>query len=198
MIPVIAIASIIGGGKTSLARSICRKLPDATAIHFDSYEKATGRSFEDIRRWMQDGADFNQLQCPGLVEALEELKSGRPVVDPLTGRHIPPGDRIIFEMPLGREHKQTKGFIDLLVWIDIPRDIALARKLIQHSGACPPSEFSGWIRGYLETYLSGLRELMEIQKQRVSPDADIVIDGTEGLEAMTQKAVSQILKKISG
>ena len=49
---VVGIASIPGGGKTSLTNTLTRTLSNSTAIHLDDYENITSKSVGDITKWM--------------------------------------------------------------------------------------------------------------------------------------------------
>ncbi|MEW6664099.1 MAG: hypothetical protein AB1512_02610 [Thermodesulfobacteriota bacterium] len=200
---VIAVAAAIGAGKTSLVRAIADRLVHATTIHYDCYERATEKPAHDMVQWLRNGADFDDLLVPNLAEDLQKLRNGRAVVEPMTNREIPPEKYIIFEMPLGREHKGTAGYIDLLIWVETPLDIALARKLKEFTGpvtrTCSPEmhrDCLGWLDRYLDNYLGFLREVLLIQKGRVSVNADIVLDGQGDLDTLAQAAAEEIMRRM--
>ena len=202
MAHIIAVASIIGGGKTSFVKAIAERLKDATTIHYDHYERATEESANSLIKWMRNGADFNDFVIPGLPEDLEKLKRGGSVKDPLTGIEIRSDKYIIFEMPLGKEHKLTAAYIDMLIWIEIPFDIALARKIKEFTRDCLKGQVDHrkriiWLDGYLDNYLGIVRKILQIQEERVSINADIIINGENDLETMVQEATDQILHMIS-
>jgi hypothetical protein len=140
---------------------------------------------------------------PNLATDLRKLKRGESVIDPLTTMEIPSNKYIIFEMPLGKEHKDTAEYIDLLIWIEIPLDIALARKVREFTGiflAKHKQEMLRdsilWLDKYLENYLGIVRDVLQIQKKRVSVKADVVIDGQSDFETMVQLATREILNRI--
>ena len=198
---VITVASIIGGGKTSFVKAIAERLRDATTIHYDHYERATEKSVDNLIQWMRNGADFNDFVIPRLPEDLEKLKLGESVFDPLTGIEIRPNKYIIFEMPLGKEHRLTAAYIDLLIWIEIPLDIALARKIKEFTGSflreqVNHKDYIVWLDRYLDNYLNIVRNVLQIQKEKVSINADIIINGEGDLETMVQQATDEILHRI--
>jgi len=198
---VIAVASIIGGGKTSFVKAIAERLKNATTIHYDHYERSTEESADNLIQWMRNGADFNDFVIPRLPEDLEKLKQGKSVFDPLTGIEIRPNKYIIFEMPLGKEHRLTAAYIDLLIWIEIPLDIALARKIKEFASNFLTEHLNykdciTWLDKYLDNYLSIVRDVLQIQKEKVSVNADIIINGEGDLENMVQKATDEILHRI--
>jgi len=149
---------------------------------------------------MKRGANVDDFIVPHLSNDLNKLKGGESVIDPLTNAEITSKKYIIFEMPMGKTHRDTARYIDLLIWIDIPLDIALARKLKEFTGSYlmkdkerMSEEFISWMDQYLDNYLNVVREVLKIQKQKVSTNADIIINGESRFETMVQHAVSEIL-----
>lgn len=200
---VIAVAAPIGGGKSSLARAIAGRLKDATTLHFDHYETITQRSAEDLRGWVERGADLDEFSVPGLAEDLRRLKMGEKVSDPLSKREVPSGKYILFEMPMGREYKETAGLIDLLIWVEIPLDLALARKIREFTSDFPahhdPGElgnFLAWLNGYLDNYMKVVHRVLQVQRERVCPGADIILDGRSDFESLVEHATREILERL--
>lgn len=190
---VIAVAAPIGGGKTALVKGLAQALNGASTLHFDHYELATQKTPEELARWLAAGADFNELRAPGLLSALQALKRGEPVTDPAGGQAILPGDCLILEMPLGRAYAETAELIDAVIWLDIPLDVALARKLREFTAQAladreDPREFLRWLDAYLDQYTEQVRAILQLQKQRVAAGADIVLDGLRPLHALITDA----------
>ena len=200
---VIAVAGPIGGGKTSLVKGIANYLDDATAIHCDSYESLTAESIANVMRWMQSGANTDEIIIPGLPHALENLKLGANVIDPLTGMEIASRKYIIFETNFGREHRATARYIDLLIWIEVPLDIALARNVkafintfLERYGKDIYKDCLLWLRGYIDNYLKVVRDLLRIQRERVRATADIIIDGQKEIETIIRHAAQEIVLRL--
>lgn len=194
---VIAVAAPIGGGKTSLVNAISNELTDAVTIHYDSYEKATGESADNLMQWVRDGACFDKLPVPGLAEDLNRLKTGQAIIEPLTGKEIKSKKYIIFEMPLGREYKATAEYIDFLIWVDIPFDLALARKLKEFTHFFLTENVDLydrmlWLDNFLGSYIGVISNVLEIQRERVAPNADVILDGKKDLEALVSEAKESI------
>lgn len=197
---VIAVAAPVGGGKTSYVREIANTLKDASIIYYDHYENLTEKPVESIMEWLRNSGDFNDFDFSNLASDLEKLKNNEPVTDPVTHEKIFPEKYIVFEMPLGREHSKTSVYIDLLIWIDLPPDVALARKIKEftESFLVKNSDYRDsilWLDNYLANYLYITREVLKIQKEKVSPKADIVIDGEKDFEEMIKYCIKEIRKK---
>lgn len=191
---VFAVAAPIGGGKTALVKGLAQALNGASTLHFDHYELATRKTPEELARWLATGADFNELRAPGLLSALQALQRGEPVSDPASGQAILSGDYLILEMPLGRAYAETAELIDAVIWLDIPLDVALARKLREFTAQAladeseDPREFLRWLDAYLDQYTEQVRAILRLQKQRVAAGADIVLDGLQPPHALIADA----------
>ena len=191
---IIAVAAPIGGGKTALVKGLAQALNGASTLHFDDYELATRKTPEELARWLAAGADFNELSAPGLLSALQALKRGEPVSDPAGGQAILPGDCLILEMPLGRAYAETAELIDAVIWLDIPLDVALARKLREFTAQAladeseDPCGFLRWLDAYLDQYAGQVRAILQLQQQRVAAGADIVLDGLRPPHALIAEA----------
>jgi uridine kinase len=199
---IIAVAAPIGGGKTSIARAIAARLPEASAIYFDHYEEATGQPVQNLKEWLACGADFDAFVVPRLREDLERLRRGEAVRDPATQAETAAGKYVVFENPLGREAASLAPFVDLLVWVDVPLDVALARKVKELVGGFRrenrPDQVAkrlGWLEQYLENYLGIVRDVLAIQQDRVAAHADLVLQGMRSLEAIAHEAAEEIRRR---
>jgi uridine kinase len=194
---VIAVAAPIGGGKSALVRGLAAALGDAASLHFDDYELATRQSPEQLARWMAAGADFNSLHAPGFADALHALGRGETIADRASGKPIRPTRFLVLEMPLGRAYAETADLIDILVWVDTPLDLALARNLRSLTAAAlaedtDPAGFLRWLDAYLGQYMDQVRQILELQKTRVATGADLILDGTRPQEELIADAARMV------
>ncbi len=199
---VIAIAGPVGAGKTTLVRELAQELSDAAILQFDHYERITEQSIEKVRDWMNNGADLDAIVIPGLAEALQSLKAGRAVTDPMTGASIQSRKYILFETQFGRRHVATGRYIDLMIWVDTSLDVALARKVRQFAAALEGGNpdaarrFGAWLDGYLGNYLDVVAGLLRMQKEVVGAGADLVIDGGREIAALRDEVLRVVRERL--
>jgi len=200
---IIAVAAPIGGGKSAIARAIASELPGAAAVYFDHYEQATGQPVQNLQEWIRRGTDFDEFVVPRLREDLARLRRGEEIRDPETGSRLPAAAYVVFENPLGREARSLAEFVDLLIWVKVPPEVALARKLRELVGGFlrqqrpeRHGECLAWLEQYLENYLAIVRDVLRIQEQRVAAGADLVLDGTGAVEALARQAAAEILRRL--
>ena len=121
------------------------------------------------------------------------------MADPLTGNTLTPGRYLVLETQFGRRHAATGRHIDFLVWIDTPLDLALARKLRQLAAGIDERDaaFVPWLRGYLESYLDLVSESLQVQRDSVRAQADLIVDGTQRPAAVLAQVESAVLGRLN-
>ena len=110
--------------------------------------------------------------------------NGRPQIVP--GEHRAPV--VLFETPFGRLHRATGAFIDLLVWVDTPLELALSRAILKFLVAAQSDQalnalpdFVRWQKQYLLNY-EAVRPMYRAQQQALSLSADLTLDGSRPAE----------------
>lgn len=200
---VVAVAGPPGAGKSSLIQGLARAMGDACVIHMDSYETMTQRPIAEIAQWMQDGADIDAFAFPQLDVDLQRLRQGLTAIEPRTGREIAARKYILFETQFGKAHRATGQHIDLLIWLDTPLDVALARNVkkltasfLREQKPEKLAERLQWLDAYLDNYLRIVRSLMPMQKARVAAAADFVLDGAGSLPELIRYAAGEIARRL--
>ena len=175
---VTGISSVSGGGKTSVSRRLADLLDDSVILCFDDYDN-TNIHPENLPVWLIKGGDYNAWRTPVLTKDLQALTTGEPIKSPIDGSEILPAEHIIFDAPLGRAHSDTGRFIDFLVFIDTPLDVAMARRLLRdfanteaHADTAMRS-----MEVELRSYLNEARQVYLEFQDRIKLQSDLVLDG---------------------
>jgi hypothetical protein len=188
---VIAIAAPIGGGKSALTSSLAAALQTGKSgqieiLQFDDHEQATRQSVAELSAWLASGADFNQLKAPGFAEAIDAVQRRSDV------------SFLVLEMPLGRAWLPAAEKIDFLVWVEVPLDIALARRVKEIAGNLLQQDLPGshrglaWLEDYLAHYISTIHAVLEKQREVVKPAADMTVDGLNDIAGMVQQILGRL------
>ena len=140
-------------------------------------------------------ADYNDWETPRLTDDLGKLKSGEAIVSYVTGLEVKPRKYIIFDSPLGRAHAETARFIDFMVFIDTPLDVAMARRIwrdLPSISAESSSSLADLLKGQLSAYLDyGRQACLEMEKQ-VKPTCDLILDGCLPADELAKVIVEMI------
>jgi hypothetical protein len=177
---VVAIAGVPGAGKSTLTRQLLSLFPAARVVYHDQFQTITRMSETQVRGWLSRGADPNEFP---LAELVEELKRQTQIRSDDRGRPL-----VIFETPLGRTHRATGAFIDFLIWIETPLDVALSRATLAFLASVKPGQapsFVQWQTQYMHNYPS-IRPLYVRQRDQISQSADLVLDGALGVDAWAE------------
>lgn len=200
---LVGISGPPGAGKTALVQGLSVAMHDTTAIYMDSYQQMAQPFPEHVQRWLRQEAGVGEFQIPQLPEDLAALRSGAAITETGTGAEIPPRKYILFETRFGRAHRATGSDIDLLICIDTPLDVALARKLRTVAATSLRDAKTGRIEDrlrdlheYLDQYLDTVRALTIAEKNRVTSDADLVVDGLLPIPQLIEYAKQEILRRL--
>lgn len=191
MCTVIAISGTTGAGKTTLVNKLSSEL-NGVALFFDAYQKTTYYPNDLISRLSQgESIDINMnpidVKSPDFYADLCKLKEGKKVIDPW-GRELNPAKYIIVEEPFARLREDMKGILDSVVYIQIPLNISLARRVlrdIRHESAHQDFDSDKKlevIENYLSSYINGLGYGYQIIDELAIKSSDLVLDGLKDTE----------------
>jgi uridine kinase len=176
---VLAISGTSGAGKSTLVANLVARLGDAVALYFDDYEASS--IYPDITQWLANGGDPNDFETPQLSADLRALRAGAAITLPHNGQVVQPARVIVLEEPFGRQRSEIAQLIDAVVCIDLPLEIALARKLLRMQGFFlaeqMPDAFTKHLQFFLPWYIESGRELYYRTQQRVLQNCDLITDG---------------------
>ena len=189
---VIGISAVSGGGKTALTRKLAELLRDSVALYFDDYDESS--IIPDFLPWFEDGADYDAFEKPVFTDHILSLKSGNAVTYP-GGLQIEPAKYILVDAPMGRVHADSGRYIDFMVYIDTPLDIAMARRLSRELSLEPdqsPSETVASIKADADGYPARARPIYVAGVERIKPTCDLVLDGTKSLDELASAVISNL------
>lgn len=184
---IIGVSGISGAGKSSLIKKLAETL-QGTSIFWDDYDDIS-QGPQDYVEWFYSSKDHNDWIYPKLVDTLHKLKKGEKVTCPVNKRELFPTKYILFDAPFGYCHQATGKYIDFLIYLDTPLDIALARRLIRDFQKDPNPQK---MVEELQEYLSKSRPLYVLSPKEKT--ADLIIDGSLALVSQ-EKQVLDALKK---
>lgn len=199
---IVAISAPPGGGKSAVAAALADRL-GAALVEYDAYDKLTALSPAEIATWLQDGGDYAVVEVSELVADLTTLRDGGTILDRRTGKELTARALVILETPFGTAHPAMAPLIDSGIFLDTPPDLALARKLRQFTeanladpGPGGHKRFLGWLEGYLRNYEAVTRRAIAIQRERVLPIADLVIDAADApLDDIVEQCVTFLVRR---
>ena len=188
-VAIIGISAVAGGGKTAVTKRLVEVLGDAVSLHFDDYDD-TNVHPDDIQHWFVAGADYDAYETPVFTSHLEALKAGESIRYPVGGAIMGPTRYVVADAPLGRAHSDSGRFIDLMVFIDTPLDVALARRTlrdIELSRGWSADEAVLYAKEELTAYLAEARPLYDEFQERMRTTSDVTIDGTLTVNDVVEK-----------
>jgi uridine kinase len=189
---VIGISAVSGGGKTALTRRLAELLQDSAALYFDDYDGSS--VIPDFLPWFEDGADYDAFKTPVFTDHIRSLKAGYAVTYP-GGSKIEPAKYILVDAPLGRVHADSGRYIDFMVFIDTPLDIAMARRLsrgLALESDESSAEIVAGIKADADGYPARARQIYVAAVERTKPTCDLVLDGTKSLDELASAVISSL------
>jgi uridine kinase len=184
---VIGISGISGAGKSTLTKRLSENL-QATFLFWDDYDEIS-KGPEDYVKWFKTSKNFDDWVYNDLAETLKKLKEGQKVICPATKRELFPTDYILFDAPMGYCHRATGKYIDFLICLDTPLDVALARRLLRDYRNHPDPRK---VFEELDYYLSDSRPLFIMGPEEKA--CDLIIDGSLPLDKQEQQVLLALQK----
>jgi uridine kinase len=192
---VVAIAGPSGAGKSTLVQAVAALLDGATTVLFDDYSVSSTYPVDPIA-WLHAGADPREWQTPQFAADLAVLRSNTRVLRAGSATVLNPTPFIVIEEPFGRERPEMAALIDVVVVIDIPLEIALARRLRRHFARDIQHQTAAEVLAdndeYLAFYLNGGRDVYQEINSQVLAGCDLRVDGERPIDLVAAEIVQAI------
>ncbi|MDP9850447.1 uridine kinase family protein [Streptosporangium lutulentum] len=164
---MLAISGIPGAGKTEIARRLSEDL-NAPVVQMDHYYRPAASPGAGV-----DFSDPRTLDVTAVCAAIDQHRAAGAQIVIVEG---------IFALTLDEIRSQAFS----TVWVDVPFDVGLARKLMRK--LAEGADIGPSIRGYLERGRAGyLRHVLP-----AAESADLRIDGTQPLDALIGPLIAQL------
>jgi uridine kinase len=116
---------------------------------------------------------------------------GSEVLHPNGTTVLPPTRYIVVEEPFGRERQEMAPLIDFVAVIDVPLEIALARRLRRTVGRgleqWSAEQVLKHIDSYLKAYLELGSTLYRTVNTRALASCDLAVDGRKPVEQLAEQ-----------
>ncbi len=195
---IIGISAVSGGGKTAVTERLTDVLETAVALYFDDYDGTNVHP--DYPDWFAAGADYNEFETPVFTSHLDALKAGRSVTYPIGGLAVSPARYIVADAPLGRAHSDSGRFIDFMVFIDTPLDVAMARRIlrnIEREIDWSAKDSVEYVKNEMTVYLDNARPIYEEFQDQIRRSSDLIVDGILGIDEIVETIRVEIESRLS-
>ena len=192
---VIALSGPSGAGKSTIIQNLINLFDNAVALRFDDYIETS--TYPPVIAWLEGGANPDEFITSKFVADVRSLKEGGSILHPETKARIGPASFVVIEEPFGKARTDMRALIDFHVQIDIPLEIALARKIMRDflSIVEDPHESMKRLQSYLHFYLRAGHALHIAVRNRALQDRELIVDGTLHSETVAQRIFEAVLEK---
>jgi uridine kinase len=191
---VVAIAGTSGAGKSTLCRNLLETIPNSTLFELDMYEEIDGVC-PSAREWKAHNFDPNMANLAQPANDLKMLMKGEAITYPLNQGTVEAAPVIIFDTPIGRIHQAFAPLINFVVLVDLPYEVALARRVKRIvERATSDNAAVERLRLFIPFYLEVGRLMYRRHQELVQESADVVIDGMKAPEALALE-VSHLIQE---
>lgn len=187
---VIAISGDSGAGKTTLVHQLVSLFGNAVSLLLDDYTEDA--IYPPTLDWLKKGANPDEFITPQFVANLKSLRDRRSIIHPESKAKILPAEYIILEEPFGRSRTVMKDLIDYHVQVQIPPELALARRVLRNINRLEDNGYGEGLKEFLEWYIRAGRDFFAAVREQASKDVDLVVNGELPTDILAQKIFETI------
>ena len=200
---VVVISGTSGSGKTTLVRKTAELLGDAVCLYFDDYRSVSVYPQPDLTAWLAAGADPDEWRTPRFAADLGLLRIGQTISLPDGKGIVEAKPYIVVEDPFGRSRQEMAPSIDFVAYIDLPLEVAMARKLRREiNGIARDRGLEAALdrlNGFFAEFLDGpVREAYIAANRIARSTCDLVLDGMRPIEELAEEIVQRVRALSSG
>lgn len=175
---VVAVSGVSGAGKTTIVKLLADEFNCPFLLFDDFTDKNTYP--QDMKAWLQNGANVSHIKSPKFVSALKSLISNS-------------NTRFIFiEEPFGKQRKPMSPLIDYVILLDQPLELCLARVISRHTNNRSVDSIQS-ISSYLKKYIEYFREIYVNTANQIRCNSDLIYQDVVSINKTT-KDISNWLK----
>ncbi|WEV70852.1 adenylylsulfate kinase [Lactobacillus sp. ESL0785] len=170
---VLVISGVTASGKTTLINALQKKYTKSKVISFDDYDIDQLSSTPAITVPLKNA--INQYDISQMMQDLKRTMGKTPL--------------LLVDFPFGYCHKILRPYIDWVVYMQTPLDVAFARAIIRDSQDKSAAEIISWAK----IYVTKARQYFVDNQKLVAKDADLVLDGMQPVVKEVE-LVSRLIK----
>ncbi len=182
---------------------------DAVALHFDDYKSVAQYPADmtnpvGLVNWVKEGKDLDAWKIPQLLDDLKALRNDQAISLPANKGEIKPARFIVLEEPSGRARAGLQDLIDMVVLLDLPLEIGLARQVVDYMSYCLEELSGDELIKAIKRFVDGcehyplIREYYLVVIKAARRDCDVILDGTRPTDELTQEIVVAVKSMVSG
>lgn len=190
---VVAVSGSSGSGKTTtvtgMKAGLAARGVEVVSVHFDDHFRDPSILLR-TKEWLTSGADPEEWPQRELAEAVRFSVSSSNI-------HTV----ILIEEPFGRARTYARELVDLAIHVEVPANIALARRVardfvpVEGDMNAPKARD---LRLHLSWYMTGGAQAYDKIEDMARSTSDIILDGLACPEILIDQAVDEVSARLNG